>query len=176
MHIPVLVREAMETLDIRENGTYVDATVGLGGHSIEILSKIGAAGVLVGLDRDDAALSHAGELLGNTRTHLCKGSFSKMESILSSLNIKEVDGVLFDLGVSMLQLKEYARGFSFLSPERLDMRMDASQTLTAWEVVNRYPERELQRILKEYGEERFAGKIAKAIVARRRENSVRHMH
>jgi len=158
----------MELLNVRENGIYVDATVGLGGHAREILSKIGAGGVLVGIDRDDSALQLSRELLGDNRTHLCKGNFSEMKGILSDLNIKEADGFLFDLGVSMLQLKEYSRGFSFLSPERLDMRMDASQRLTAWEVVNRYQEKDLQRILKEYGEEPFARKIAKAIAAQRK--------
>jgi len=168
VHIPVLLKETMEILNVRGNGIYVDATVGLGGHSRAILSKLGPAGVLVGIDRDDSALEHSRALLCNRRSHLCKGNFSDMKGILADLNIKEADGFLFDLGVSMLQLKEYSRGFSFLSPERLDMRMDASQLLTAWEVVNRYHEKELQRILQEYGEEPFARKIAKAIVARRR--------
>lgn len=167
-HIPVLLRETMEMLNVRGNGIYVDATVGLGGHAREILSKIGAGGVLVGLDRDDKALQHSSAFLGDDRAHLCKGNFSEIEGILADLNIREADGVLFDLGVSMFQLKDHSRGFSFSSPERLDMRMDASQRLTAWEVVNRYQEKELQRILKEYGEEPFAGKIAKAIVARRK--------
>src|SRR5208283_1767653 len=171
VHIPVLLRETMELLDVRENGIYVDATVGLGGHAREILSKIGSGGVLVGIDRDERALQYSSELLGNTRTRLCKGNFSEIEWILADLNIKEADGFLFDLGVSMFQLKDYSRGFSFSSPERLDMRMDASQRLTAWEVVNRYQEKELQRILQEYGEEPFARKIAKGIAAQRKKTS-----
>jgi len=170
-HIPVLLRETMEMLNVRGNGIYIDATVGLGGHAREILSKIGASGVLVGVDRDDRALQRSRDLLGNNRAHLCKGNFSEIEGILADLNIKEADGFLFDLGVSMFQLKDYSRGFSFSSPERLDMRMDASQRLTAWEVVNRYQEKELQRIMQEYGEEPFARKIAKAIIARRKKTS-----
>lgn len=158
----------MEILDVMEDGTYVDATVGLGGHAGAILSKIGDRGVFVGIDRDDSALRHSSEQLGNNRAHFCKGSFSEMEAILGSLNIKRADGVLFDLGVSMLQLKELSRGFSFLSHERLDMRMDTSQRLTAWDVVNRYHEKDLVRILKEYGEEPFAGKITRALIAQRK--------
>ncbi len=160
----------MEILDVRENGIYVDATVGLGGHAAEILSRIGARGVLVGIDRDDDALQRSRELIGNSRAHLCKGSFSEMKDILANLNIKEAEGVLFDLGVSMLQLKDYSRGFSFASTERLDMRMDASQRLSAWDVVNRYTEKDLRRILKEYGEEPCAVKIAKALVAQRKKS------
>src|SRR5271157_548940 len=170
IHIPVLTREIMEILDVRENGIYVDATVGLGGHAAEILSNIGAGGVLVGIDRDDNALQQSRELLGNSRTHLCKGSFSEMKDILADLDIREAEGVLFDLGVSMLQLKDHSRGFSFMSTERLDMRMDPSQRLFAWDVVNRYTEKDLRRILKEYGEEHFAAKIAKALVAQRKKS------
>jgi 16S rRNA (cytosine1402-N4)-methyltransferase len=169
VHVPVLMRETMELLKVKENGIYVDATVGLGGHAGEILSRAGTGGTLIGLDRDENALRRSKEALGDTRAHLFKGAFSEMESILAKLSIKEVDGVLFDLGVSMLQLKEHSRGFSFLSPERLDMRMDDSQRLTAQEVVNKYPEKDLRRILKEYGEEPFAVKIARSIVSRRKE-------
>jgi 16S rRNA (cytosine1402-N4)-methyltransferase len=168
IHIPVLLRETMEILNVMEDGTYVDATVGLGGHAREILSKIGDRGVFAGIDRDDMALRHSREQLGNNRAYFCKGSFSELEGILGSLNIKQADGVLFDLGVSMLQLKELSRGFSFLSHERLDMRMDATQRLTAWDVVNRYHEKDLARILREYGEEPLAWKITKALIARRK--------
>ncbi|MBI3591961.1 MAG: 16S rRNA (cytosine(1402)-N(4))-methyltransferase RsmH [Nitrospirae bacterium] len=172
MHIPVLVKETIEMLDVKANGTYVDATVGLGGHAAAVLSMLGTGGRLIGIDRDEDALGYASERLGNDRVCLRKGSFSDMEEILSDLNMREVDGVLFDLGVSMLQLKEYRRGFSFLSDERLDMRMDPSQRLTAWDIVNRYPEKDLGRILKEYGEEPFARRIAKAIVIHRRKTSI----
>lgn len=156
-------------LNVREDGIYIDATVGLGGHSRAILSKMGDRGILVGIDRDDSALGYCREHLGNGRVRLCKGSFSGLDGILETLDIEQADGVLFDLGVSMLQLKDHHRGFSFLSPEMLDMRMNEEQSLTARDVVNRYREKDLQRILKEFGEEPLAGKIAKALVARRKE-------
>ncbi|MDI6800472.1 MAG: 16S rRNA (cytosine(1402)-N(4))-methyltransferase RsmH [Thermodesulfovibrionales bacterium] len=172
IHIPVLTREILEMLDVKANGTYVDATVGLGGHSADILSRIDR-GRLVGIDRDMNALKYARQRLGNNnRVSLAKGSFSQMKEILSSLNIKEVDGVLFDLGVSMLQLKELSRGFSFFSDERLDMRMDTEQGLTAWDIVNKYSESEIEEILREYGEEPFAKRIAKKIVNERKKASI----
>jgi 16S rRNA (cytosine1402-N4)-methyltransferase len=172
MHIPVLVKETMEMLDVKANGTYVDATVGLGGHAEAVLSMLGSDGRLVGIDRDEDALGYARERLGNSRVFLKNGSFSQIEDILSSMNIREVDGVLFDLGVSMLQLKELKRGFSFASEARLDMRMDTAQELTAWDVVNKYPEKDLERILKEYGEEPFARRIAKAIITCRKKSPI----
>ncbi len=168
-HLPVLVEEVLTMLNIKLDGTYVDATVGLGGHSAAILNKLGSNGRLVGIDRDESAIKKAHERLGNKRVFLKKGNFSDLRDILLSIGIYEVDGVLFDLGVSMLQLKDLGRGFSFFSEERLDMRMDILQELTAWDVVNRYPEREVERILREYGEEPFAKKIAKAIAERRKD-------
>ncbi|MEW5745650.1 MAG: 16S rRNA (cytosine(1402)-N(4))-methyltransferase RsmH [Nitrospirota bacterium] len=168
IHTPVLLRETMEMLQVRDDGVYVDATVGLGGHSAEILGRLGPTGRLVGIDRDDDALAAARERLGNGRVRLVKGSFSDLKDILQALAPSAVDGALFDLGVSMLQLKRHERGFSFLSEERLDMRMDTSQALDAWQVVNRYSERDLERILREYGEEPAARRIARAIVARRK--------
>lgn len=172
MHIAVLLKETIEMLNIKANGTYIDATVGLGGHSETLLRTLGAQGRLVGIDRDDSALKHAAERLGNHRVVLRKGAFSQMKDILSELNIKEVDGILFDLGVSSLQLKELDRGFSFLSDAMLNMRMDAAQQLTAWDVVNKYSEMDIERILREYGEEPFARKIAKAITANRKKSSI----
>lgn len=157
----------MDMLNVRNGGTYVDSTVGLGGHSSALLELL-HEGKLIGIDRDDAALAHASGRLGNGRVILRKGSFSKIEDILTSLQINEIDGVLFDLGVSMLQLKDYSRGFSFSSQETLDMRMDASQNLSAWDIVNTYPEKELEKILREFGEEPFARRIAKAIAINRK--------
>lgn len=159
-------------LNVKANGTYVDATVGLGGHAEVVLSMLGFDGRLVGIDRDEDALGYARERLGNSRVYLKNGSFSQIEEILSSMDIKEVDGVLFDLGVSMLQLKELKRGFSFVSEARLDMRMNTAQELTAWDVVNKYPEKNLERILKEYGEEPFARRIAKAIITIRKKSPI----
>lgn len=159
-------------LNIRENGTYVDATVGLGGHAVAMLSRLGSSGRLVGIDRDEYALGYARERLGNNRVALKKGSFSELRDILLSLDIHKVDGILFDLGVSMLQLRELGRGFSFLSDARLDMRMDTEQELTAWHIVNKYPEKDIDRILREYGEEPYARRIAKAVVFNRMKKKI----
>jgi 16S rRNA (cytosine1402-N4)-methyltransferase len=156
--------EVMEMLHLRQDGVYVDATVGLGGHSEEILKVIGSGGRLIGIDRDDEALAIAGKKLSDGRVILKRGSFSDMEDILSFEGISKVDGVLLDLGLSMLQLRSPDRGFSFTSERRLDMRMDGTQTLSAFGLVNRYSEKEIDRILWEYGEERLSRKIAREIV------------
>jgi 16S rRNA (cytosine1402-N4)-methyltransferase len=166
-HIPVLLSEVAQMMAVREDGVYVDATVGLGGHSSAILEKLGSKGMLIGIDRDDEALSFAAKRLGNGRVHLHKGRFSELGEIVSDMNMNQVDGVLFDLGMSMFQLKDHDRGFSFMSEARLDMRMDPSERLSAWEVVNRYSEKELQWILKQFGEEPLFRKIAKRIVISR---------
>ena len=164
--------EVLEVLAPVEGGIYVDATVGLGGHSEMILEKIGQSGRVVGIDRDENALSRAGERLRDSRLILKKGSFSDMETILHSEGIADADGVLLDLGVSMMQLKDLTRGFSFLSDERLDMRMDRSQERSAWDVVNGYPEKELVRILREYGEEYRAMKIVRSIIQYRNKKRI----
>lgn len=171
-HLPVMGREMIEIIGPVEGGIYVDATVGLGGHSAMLLSKIGQTGRVVGIDRDDNALALTAESLHDSRLMLSKGSFSDMETILHSQGINEADGVLLDLGVSMMQLKDLARGFSFNSKERLDMRMDSSQDLSAWDVVNGYSERDLVRILKEYGEEYRAVKIVRSIIHERNKKSI----
>ena len=162
-HLPVLLREVIALLSPREGGTYIDATVGLGGHSEEILKMIGQDGRVIGIDRDEEALRRTGARLRDNRLTLRRGGFSGIEDIVGSAGINEADGILFDLGVSMMQFKDLRRGFSFSSEERLDMRMDISQELSAWDVVNEYPEKDLVRILKEYGEEYKAVRIAGAI-------------
>jgi len=172
VHLPVLEREASDILDLHEGGTYVDATVGLGGHSEMMLKKIGQNGRVIGLDRDEEALKRAAERLGDGRITLKKTAFSNMEGSMHSLGIQEADGILFDLGVSMMQLKDAARGFSFLSGERLDMRMDSRQPSSAWDVVNTYSEQELVRVLREYGEEFRAARIVRAIVRSREEKTI----
>lgn len=171
-HLPVMGREMIEIISPFEGGIYVDATVGLGGHSEMLLSKIGQRGKVIGIDRDDNALARSAERLHDSRLILEKGSFSDMESILHSRGIDYADGVLLDLGVSMMQLKDPVRGFSFNSIERLDMRMDSSQELSAWDVVNGYSERDLVRILKEYGEEYRAVKIVRSIIHDRNKKSI----
>ena len=171
-HKPVFLAGSLELLAIRENGVYVDMTVGLGGHAAAMLEKIGPGGLIVGIDRDEAALSIAAERLKDDRVKLEQGRFSEIGEILSGLGIEAVDGVFFDLGVSMMQLKDHGRGFSFMSDARLDMRMDTSQKLSAWEVVNRYAEKDLQKVLLEYGEEPLFRKIAKRIVSARHSSSI----
>ncbi len=153
----------MGVLEPEPGGIYVDATVGLGGHAEELLKLIGPGGRLIGIDRDDEALKMAKERLGDSRVVLAQGRFSNLKDVLGGKGVCEVDGILFDFGVSMMQFKDPGRGFSFSSDEALDMRMDRSQGLRAEDVVNTYPEKELGRILREYGEERLAPKIARAI-------------
>jgi 16S rRNA (cytosine1402-N4)-methyltransferase len=165
-------KEVIEVLNLRHNGIYVDATVGPGGHSEKILKHIGPGGTLIGIDRDEEALKIAEKRLSGGKVVLKRGSFTEMESILYAEGITSVDGVLFDLGLSMLQLKSPEKGFSFTSDSRLDMRMDRRQKLSAWDVVNRYPGTEIERILREFGEERLSRKIAKAITTRRQKKSI----
>jgi len=166
-HLPVMAREVVEMLDISPGGTYVDATVGLGGHAERLLSLMNAEGRIVGIDRDEDALVFSGKRLADPRVVLRKGKFSELREILRADGIDEVDGILFDFGVSMMQFKDMTRGFSFTSDERLDMRMDRSQRLTAEVIVNTWPEKELQRIFRDYGDEPHAPKIAAAIRAKR---------
>jgi 16S rRNA (cytosine1402-N4)-methyltransferase len=171
-HLPVLVREVIDLLSPSEGGIYIDATVGLGGHSEEILKMIGQDGRLIGIDRDEEALRRTASRLNDDRLILRRGSFSGMEEILGSTGIDEADGILLDLGVSMMQFKDPRRGFSFSSVERLDMRMDISQELSAWDVVNEYSERDLVKIIKDYGEEYKAVRIARAIAEYRVKKSI----
>lgn len=165
-------KEVVAMLDLRQNGVYVDATVGLGGHTEEILKSIGSEGRIFGIDKDDEALKIAADRLSDKRVVLKKGSFSDMENLLSLEGVSEIDGILFDLGLSMLQLKDLDRGFSFVSDKRLDMRMDETQKMSAWDIVNRSPEREIDRILWEFGEERLSRKIARAIISLRGKQSI----
>ncbi|NJD55012.1 MAG: 16S rRNA (cytosine(1402)-N(4))-methyltransferase RsmH [Nitrospirae bacterium] len=172
VHLPVLAREVNELLALQKGGIYVDATVGLGGHSEMMLNMIGQDGRVIGLDRDEAALKKTAERLNDNRVTLKKTTFSSMEESMHSLGIHSVDGILFDLGVSMMQLRDAARGFSFLSEERLDMRMDSALSFSAWDVVNTYSEEELVRILREYGEEFRAARIVRAVMRSREEKTI----
>ncbi|GBE31475.1 MAG TPA: 16S rRNA (cytosine(1402)-N(4))-methyltransferase RsmH [Nitrospirae bacterium] len=171
-HEPVLLREVLEMLDVKENGIYVDATAGGGGHSREILGRLSDRGVLVCADRDDDAIGRLTRLFDDHRVVMKKTTFSDIYEDVMSAGFDNVDGILFDLGVSMHQLKDKDRGFSFDSDVRLDMRMDASLALTAWDVVNKYPQREIERILREYSDERFFRRIARAIVNCRRKKTI----
>jgi len=172
IHLPVMVKEVIKVLNPIPGGTYVDATIGPGGHSEVILELIGTRGKLIGIDRDNEALRAAQKRLSDKRVILKKGNFSDMEKLLGEDGITEVDGILFDLGLSMIQLKDPDRGLSFTSDKRLDMRMDKDQDLSAWDVVNRYSEKELGKILREFGEERLSRKISGAIVRERRRGPI----
>ncbi len=152
-------------------GTYVDATIGLGGHAEEILRHIGE-GRLIGIDRDEETLKMAESRLSDKRVILKRGRFSDISTLITETGISKADGILFDLGPSMFHLKTPERRFSFLSGELLDMRMDIKQSLTAGNVVNKYPEKEIDRILWEYGEERLSRKIAKAIINYRNKKKI----
>jgi 16S rRNA (cytosine1402-N4)-methyltransferase len=169
-HVSVLLDECIENLNIRPDGVYVDGTLGLGGHSLEIAKRLGS-GRLVCIDRDETAIARASERLAEYRNHITfvHGNFSDTVSILDSLGIGAVDGMLFDLGVSSPQLDESGRGFSYMKDAPLDMRMDASAALTARTIVNEWDENALNRILWDYGEERYARRITAAILARRAE-------
>ncbi len=167
-HEPVLLWECIEGLDIRPDGIYVDGTLGGAGHSSRIAEKL-TTGRLIGIDRDETALKAAGERLApfGDRVTLVKSNFERVGEILDELGIDRVDGMLFDLGVSSPQLDDAQRGFSYMADAPLDMRMDRSAKLSAAEVVNEWPEAELKRILYTYGEERYAPRIAAAIVRER---------
>ena len=172
-HKPVLLEECLEALDIKPEGTYLDGTLGRAGHSLAILRRL-TTGRLIGVDRDMAAIEAAGERLREfgDRVSLVHGNFSDLGNILQNLGITGIDGMLFDLGVSSPQLDEPRRGFSYMHDAPLDMRMDESAALDACQVVNGWSYEELRRILYEYGEERFAPQIARAIVRRREEGPI----
>ena len=172
-HVPVLLRECLEGLAIRPDGIYVDGTLGRAGHSIEIAKRL-TGGRLIAIDRDEAAIHEAGERLREymDKVTLVHGNFSEIAEILDSLNIPEVDGMLFDLGVSSPQLDDAERGFSYMHDCALDMRMDKRDALTAHKIVNEWAESDIRKILYEYGEERYSLSIARAIVRRRAETPI----
>lgn len=167
-HVSVLLAEAVEALAVKEGGTYVDATFGRGGHSREILARLGATGRLIALDRDPAAVA-AGQALGDARLTLVHAAFGRLGEVLDGLGIAQVDGVLLDIGVSSPQLDTPERGMSFRFDAPLDMRMDTTQGETAADFLARAEQREIERVVRDYGEERFAHAIAKALVAARGE-------
>ena len=172
-HVSVLLQECIENLNIRPDGVYVDGTLGLGGHSVEIASRL-TTGRLIGIDRDRSALARAGSRLSPyaDRITLVHGNFSDAAAILDELGIPGADGMLFDLGVSSPQLDEAQRGFSYMQDAPLDMRMDDSAPLSAYEVVNTWSEERLNRILWDYGEERYARRITAAILAARAQKPI----
>ena len=172
-HKPVLLRECLDGLAIRPEGVYVDGTLGRAGHSLEIVKRL-TTGRLIALDRDMTAIEAARERLADymERVTLVHSNFSRLEQVLRDLDVPLVDGMLFDLGVSSPQLDEPERGFSYMHDAPLDMRMDATASLSAAQVVNTWSEEELRRILFEYGEERYAQRIARAIVRQREDGPI----
>lgn len=168
IHYPVMLKETLHYLDVKKDGIYVDGTLGAGGHSEEILKQLDT-GKLIAFDKDIEALERTHERLSQygDRFIAVHGSYTEMQAKLKELGIDQVDGVLFDLGVSSPQFDDPRRGFSYRFDEKLDMRMDQSQALSAYEVVNQYSEEDLIRILRDYGEERYAKGIVKNILEAR---------
>lgn len=172
-HLPVLLNECVEALQIDPRGIYADGTLGRGGHASEIARRL-ETGRLIGIDRDISAIEEGARLLRDfgDRVTLVHGNFRDIDSILNDLEIGMIDGMLLDLGVSSPQLDEADRGFSYMADAPLDMRMDRDEQFSAYEVVNDWPEGELKRILYEYGEERYSKGIARSIVRSRTEKPI----
>lgn len=173
-HITVLLEESINALNISPDGVYVDCTLGGAGHSRKITERLGNSGTLIGLDQDSRALHAAKETLSQATCNviLSKANFSQLQSVVTAHGFTQVDGILFDLGVSSPQLDERERGFSYHEDAPLDMRMDREQSLTAYEIINQYPEADIVNILFRYGEEKFARRIASSIVKAREEHPI----
>ncbi len=168
IHKPIMLKEILSGLSINPDGIYLDCTIGGAGHSKEIIKKLSSKGLLIGIDKDQDAINVCKERLKDYKNViLVKSDFKNIENVLNDLKIESLDGVLIDLGVSSYQLDNKERGFSFRFDAKLDMRMDQSQQLSAYEVVNSYSLQHLTRIIKEYGEEEYASSIAKNIVKNR---------
>lgn len=172
-HVPVLLGECLDGLKVRRNGVYVDGTAGGGGHSSLIAERLAGTGRLICVDRDAEAIEAAERrLAGYGNVTLVHGNFADIASILDKLGVSAIDGALLDLGVSSRQLDTASRGFSFFKESALDMRMDQSQDLTAFHVVNSYDEDELTRIFRDFGEERYAKRIAARIASARSDKPI----
>ena len=173
-HISVLLDETIEGLDIKPDGIYVDGTMGGAGHGYEVCKRLGPDGRYIGIDRDEAAIAAGKQRLSEfeDKVSIVRGNYSSAPTILKELNIDKVDGIMLDLGVSSHQLDVAERGFSYMADAPLDMRMDKRQTRTAYDIVNDYSEHELARIIREYGEDKFAQNIAKHIVAMRQKKTI----
>ncbi len=174
-HYSVLLEETIDNLNIRPDGVYVDGTLGGGGHSYQICRRLTDGGRLIGIDQDKDAIAAAGERLKEfeDRVTIVRSNYSNMKNVLQDLGIEKVDGIVLDLGVSSFQLDTPERGFTYRSEDApLDMRMDDRQKLTAKDIVNEYSEAELFRIIRDYGEDRFAKNIAKHIVAARKDKPI----
>ena len=172
-HISVLLKESISSLKLKENSVIVDATLGYGGHSSNILDRI-SKGYLFAFDQDSEAIRHSADRLSKIGTNftIVKSNFVHMKEELAKLGVSEVDGILFDLGVSSPQLDDEERGFSFHNDAKLDMRMDREQKLTAYEVVNTYSKEDLAKIFYKYGEDKFSNNIAKKICEYRKNKPI----
>ena len=174
VHRPVLLDETIEALRIRPDGIYADGTLGGGGHSEEILKRLGPDGMLIGIDRDEEAITAASRRLGSCggKVRYVHDTYDHIGSILKQEGIGRIDGILLDLGVSSYQLDTPERGFTYREDVPLDMRMDRTQTLTAADIVNEYSQADLARIIRDYGEDRFANNIAKHITKAREKKPI----
>ncbi len=172
-HKPVMLEECIRGLNIKKDGIYIDGTLGGAGHSKEILKNLSENGLLIGIDRDEDALEAAKQNLKEFKNvKFIKDNHDNIKNILDDIGIKNVDGILLDLGVSSYQLDEKNRGFSYLGENQLDMRMDKTQSLTAQEIVNNYTEEDLGNIIYKYGEEKFSRQIAKNICQYRKNKKI----
>ncbi len=171
-HFSVLLDESIEALDIKPDGIYIDCTLGRAGHSQRILANLNQKGMLIGIDRDITAIEYANSIIKDSRFKAVHAPFSQLKTILTELSINQVDGILFDLGVSSPQLDDPARGFSYHNDARLDMRMDQAQKLDAHFIVNNYELKELTNLFKKNGAEKFAYQVAKAIVNQRAQQPI----
>ncbi len=177
-HVPVLLEECIKNLNIKEDGIYIDGTIGGAGHSGEIVKHLSKNGLLIGIDQDEIAIKTSAEILAgtNSRVKLVRDNFSNLKYILEDLKIEGFDGLLLDLGVSSYQLDKVERGFTYMHDAPLDMRMDNRNILTAREVVNSYSENDLEEIIKNYGEERWAKRIARFIAKFRKDEEIETTH
>lgn len=173
-HVPVLYRECIENLKIKPGGIYVDGTLGGGGHAYGIGEKIGKEGILIGIDRDKDALEAAGQKLKvlPCRKILIQRTYAEIKDVLEELQIDGIDGALLDIGVSSFQLDNADRGFSYMHDAPLDMRMNQDDNFTAYDVVNSYSQKELAAVIRKYGEERWADRIAEFIVRERKQEDI----
>lgn len=173
-HTSVLLEETIENLRVKPDGIYIDGTLGGGGHSCEVASKLGEKGKLIGIDQDEDAIRAAGEKLEKfgSKVVIIRDNYCNIRNILQNTGVEKADGIVLDLGVSSYQLDHAERGFSYKQDVCLDMRMDVRQSLSAKDIVNTYPEMELYRVIRDYGEEQFAKNIAKHIVLARKETPI----
>ena len=173
-HVSVLLHETVDGLNVRPDGTYVDATLGGGGHAFEVCSRLGDKGRFIGIDQDADAIRAASERLAGfgEKVTIIRSNYRDMKLQLQTIGVDKVDGIVLDLGVSSYQLDTAERGFSYRADAPLDMRMDQRQKMTAGDIVNGYSEAELYRVIRDYGEDRFAKNIAKHIVAERAKGPV----